>query len=524
MRRGGVPAVVALVAVAVAAGVLVVQSRGAERSVVDSNESGPVPSFEAFPEPVADADPPGPRAVEIPSRRSDDLVVTPEDDVAAIIASAPVGATIRFTSGTYRELEIEPKDDQTYIAEPGAVLNGSRVLTGFRREGAVWTLGGQVHGSPEAVEGNEWGFCDEDRPACVFPEELFVDGERLLRVPSERAVEPETWYFDYEGDRIIVGTDPTGRQVETSVARWAFHGESDRVEIRGFEIVQYASPGRQGSINPRRGGRIGPAGRSWTVVGNTFRNSHGWAVKMEDGMTLADNVIAGGGQGGVGGVAEGVLIEHNLIEGNCTAGFRCLGWEGGALKLSTSDATIRANVVRGNFGHGLHTDIDCVDVVIEANLVVDNQGAGIHHEISGRAAIRSNTVVGNGYRPDGERDAGIFVLSSSDVLVEDNVVERNANGIFLRQDHRTSEGLLERVVVRGNEVIMGAGAKSGFAFSERALFVDPSAAQIVFEANRYVLTEGVAEEQPFQADDDRLDVDGWRTSGRDVDGSFVVSG
>lgn len=520
MKRVVLPMVLALAVVSVALIGLVLSGRGPERAVVAPQvQAAPAVTFAPR---VGPAESPGPRA-ESESVTAQpvivDLVVEPSDDVLALIRSMPSGATIKFGAGTYRELEIEPKDDQTFVGEPGAVLNGSRVLTGFEREGGVWTVDGQDHGSPQAVQDEEWGFCDDDRPSCVFPEDLFVDGVPLRRADQARDVGPGTWFFDYDRDSVTIGDDPTGRLVEVSAARWAFHGSADRVEIRGFEIAQYATPGRQGAINPRVG-RIGPAGRSWIVRNNQIRHAHGWGIKVENGMVISDNVIVGGGQGGIGGVGDGMLIEHNLIEGNCIAGYRCFGWEGGGMKLSSSETTIRGNVVAANLGHGIHTDIDCVDVIIEDNLVTDNQGVGIDHEISGRAVIRTNTVLRNGFRPDGGTEAGIYVLSSSDVLVEGNVVEGNGDGIFLRQDRRTSEGLLERVTVRGNHIQMDGGAKTGFAFSARAFSASPAAAGIVFEDNTYVLDSADREDPPFQADDARLEIDGWQAAGYDVTGVF----
>ncbi len=86
--------------------------------------------------------------------------MTPGQDVAAIVAAAPKGSTIRFRPGVYRMLELAPKDDVRLIGDPGAVLKGSKVLAGWNASGSLWYVGGQTQGSPAPTQGEEWGYCD----------------------------------------------------------------------------------------------------------------------------------------------------------------------------------------------------------------------------------------------------------------------------------------------------------------------------------------------------------------------------
>ena len=51
----------------------------------------------------------------------------------------------------------------------GTVLNGSRLLTDFSREGRYWVASGQTQ------HGRKHGECVSAAPACNLPEGVFID-------------------------------------------------------------------------------------------------------------------------------------------------------------------------------------------------------------------------------------------------------------------------------------------------------------------------------------------------------------
>jgi trimeric autotransporter adhesin len=448
------------------------------------------------------------------------IEVTAQDDVVAIVEGAEEGSYFRFLPGEYRGVVIEPKDGMTFVADPGVTLIGSSLVEGFVAADAGWVAVAPASARTDPVQGEEWGYCDDDRPACVFPEDLFVDDAALIRVISEDEVGPGRWFFDMAAGRIVMGDDPAGHRVELSHAPYAFHGQADGITIAGFTIERYATPGRQGAINPRVG-RLDGAGIDWIVADNVIRWSHGWAVKLEDGMAVTGNRLEFNGQGGIGGVAENVVVSGNRVTGNCTAGFRCFGWEGGGMKLHVDDAIVSGNLVDANLGHGIHTDMGCERVVIDSNVVVDNQGAGIHHEISGEAIISGNVVTGNGFAPDRPAEPGILVLSSSDTEVVDNVVDDNALGIVLRQDERVTDGILRDVGVHRNSVRTDTGPAMVLGGSPGDGFQGEWATGIVFDSNNYVFGPNV--ESPFRWEGIPVDVEAWQAAGNDPGGRFVFS-
>ena len=462
------------------------------------------------------SDDPGPRNIVRTPEKSSDVIVHPGDDVEAVVDGAAPGATIRFRPGVYRMMELAPKAGMSMIADAGVVLKGSKILGDDETwvvDGTRWYVTGQTHGAAGAVEGEEWGYCDFDRPACVFPEDVFFDGEPLRRVSSLGAVITGTWYFDYGADRIYVGQNPNGHTVETSVMSWAFHGNADSVRIEGFTLEQYATPGRQGVVNPRIG-RVGDNGVDWVVVGNTIRHGHAWGIKIEHGMVIADNTTEGNGQGGIGGVGNGVLVEHNLIDGNCQAGYRCLGWEGGAMKVDTDSMVISDNVVTQNLGHGIHPDIDSHDVVIDGNVVTDNDGAGIHYETSTSGVISNNVVERNGFKSDGTREPGILILDSSEVEVIGNRLEDNALGILLRQDDRTSRGIVGNISVSSNIVVAGAASRSGIG----TVTIDIGLLGPISFANN---TYSSVDDKPFTLNGTTMTPETWVAQGYDSNSTFT---
>ncbi|MDH5293215.1 MAG: hypothetical protein OEW91_05995, partial [Acidimicrobiia bacterium] len=212
----------------------------------------PVPSESTLPEAPdhrdPNLDPPG------------TMVVTPSDDLVSIVANAPDGSTIRFSEGLYRGVMIEVRAGMTFLGDEGAVLRGSVLIEGFVPEGDGWAAPAPVQPATEPEQGPEWGWCDDDRPACVFPEQVFMDDTTLLRVTSAAELGPGRWYLD--GTRVVVGDDPAGRDVEISSLPYAFWGDADGITVDGLVMERYATPGRQGVVNPRIG-RIGPAGLGW---------------------------------------------------------------------------------------------------------------------------------------------------------------------------------------------------------------------------------------------------------------------
>lgn len=385
----------------------------------------------------------------------------PGDDLAARARAAPASTAFCLSAGEYRMQAVRPKRGQQFYGEPGAVLNGSRRLTRFRREGGLWIAGGQTQqGFRHAGEE-----CLPDRPRCSHPEAVFVDDRPLTAVAKRSELRRGTFYFDYPADEIVLHDDPRGRKVEASVSPYAFLGGAPDVVIDGLTIEKYSSPIQAGAV----GSNV--ASRGWTVRGNVVRLNYGLGVTVGTDSRVLDNRIHDNGEMGIGCVGDDILIEDNEISGNGFFAGLDPFWEGGGGKC----ALTRRLVVRGNHTHhnnafGFWTDIDNIDTLYEGNRVEWNENGGLSHEISYAAVIRDNTFKGNGRAFDLWLWGGaIQIQNSQGVEVTGNEIEvvGGGNGIALIQQDR-GDGAFgpydtvgnhvhgNRIVVRGD-----AGGASG---------------------------------------------------------------
>ena len=449
-----------------------------------------------------------------------DVTIRPGDNIAAIVSAKPAGTSFYIKAGKYRMTSIRAKDRMKFVGERGAVLSGAKKLTQFTKSGGLWVASGQTQGSSNRFQGAEWGYCADGDGMCVFPEQLFIGNKLLRQVRTKAEVTAGKWYFDYANDKIWFADDPTGKTVETSVKANAIWGDADDVHIEGLKMERYASPGRQGVVNPRIG-RIGAAGKGWTVKNNVIRNSHAYGIKVESGFNIIGNNIHHMGQMGIGGGSiSNIMIRNNELAYNCIEGYKCFGFAGGALKLDeVTNVTMRGNYVHDNPGHGLHIDRWASNIVFEDNVVVDNLGNGIHYEISGSAIIRNNTVERNGFRDGGH--FGIMVLSSNNVEVYGNTVRHNRNGILGRQDSRVTWGKLTNLWVHDNTIVQNGSGRTGLAISGISDTSYLTSKNNKFNNNKYTFEYSNTSFQPFKWGTGTASVSTWKSKGMGSSSSYT---
>lgn len=440
------------------------------------------------------------------------MVITVSDDAASTLADHPAGTTFVFAEGTHRLVTLEPRDGDTFLGRSGAILSGAIELNGAELVDQLWVYDQQTQ------EGETRGECQDGYEGCIFPEQLFLDGEPLWQVTSLSEVEPGKWFFDYAADRIYLADDPTGRHVETSVSRFAFFGSAHDVTIRGLVIEKYANPAQRGAIH----GKADPGALStgWMIEENVIRLNHGAGIRLGREMVVRGNLVHHNGHLGMSGTGTGILVEDNEIAYNQTAGFQSFGWVGGGAKfIDTEDLRVIGNHVHHNDGHGLHTDHNNVNTLYEGNFVTDNSGVGISHEISYSATIRDNVIERNGFgRPQGVAGAGIMINTSSDVQVIGNTLRDNADGIAGQHQDRGSGGefgpwRLSNLLVEGNLVVLNEGETGVIAgVDSEAVFDDWNNR---FVDNTYELGSSVR----FLWDGASVDFPGWQEFGQDTAGS-----
>jgi hypothetical protein len=376
--------------------------------------------------------------------------IFPGDDWQAAVDANPEGTTFEIKAGLHRLAEVIPKDGNAFIGEPGALLNGAKLLTEFVLDGPYWVADAEL-----SYQGVVHGVCIEDYEGCSYPQDVFLDDAMLWQVTDLGQGGPGRWYFDYETNKVYLWDDPTAHKVELSTTEFAFYGTAKNVAIRGLIIEKYMTRAQGGAINARDES-TGALGENWLVEQNEIRLNHGAGIHLGPGMQVLNNYIHHNGQIGIrGGEGGGILIEGNEIAFNNIAGFESYWEAGGAKFLSTRDLVVRANYVHDNDGPGLWTDFDNVNALYEANNVEGNDGIGIQHEISYSAVIRNNVARDNGAGTyDWLWGAQIMISGSSDVEVYENIVvsPNGGQGIAVQQDSR-EEFRTRNVYVHHNEIV-----------------------------------------------------------------------
>src|SRR5262249_3899065 len=136
------------------------------------------------------------------------IAVEPGASIQAAVDRAGNSAAFCLKDGIHRLQVIRPKPGQSFHGEGQTCLNGSRLLTIFKRDGRYWVASGQQ------AFGRRHGECTKEAPACGLPEGFFIDDRPLTQVLSKDSVETGRFYFDRENGRLYFVDDPTGHKVE----------------------------------------------------------------------------------------------------------------------------------------------------------------------------------------------------------------------------------------------------------------------------------------------------------------------
>jgi parallel beta-helix repeat protein len=368
------------------------------------------------------------------------------------VAVHPRRTTFCLQGGVYRLTEpILPKTGDVFVGRPKTVINGSRLLTGWRSYGSrVWYVGGQ---GEDAV--TSYGTCTPSTyTGCRDANDVYYDDRALRRVTSLARVGPGTFYFDHARRRIYLGSDPKGHRVEVAVTKFAWQGigiGAYDVAVKGVTVEKFASDLQHGAVH---------GGRGWVVDGVEARLNHG--AGMDGATTMRRSYVHDNGQAGLGGSGP-ATVKHNEIAWNNYARV-CPCWEAGGAKWANgSNVTVTGNYVHDNRGPGLWTDGSESHVTIARNRVERNSDVGILIEISYDATVASNVVRGNATVRRGWCQAGgIVVAESPRVQIFGNTVSRNGDGICLTQQDRGTDPVrgphrLEDVDVHDNTVVMTTG-------------------------------------------------------------------
>ena len=116
----------------------------------------------------------------------------------------PPGTTYCIAPGVHRLTRpLVPQDGDALVGQRGAVLNGSKVLSGWRAVPRGWSTSAFLPPEPSRE-----GECLPEQPLCTVAEDVFIDGRPLARAASLDDVAAGTFYADYTTNIITIGTEP----------------------------------------------------------------------------------------------------------------------------------------------------------------------------------------------------------------------------------------------------------------------------------------------------------------------------
>ncbi len=104
-------------------------------------------------------------------------------------------------------------------------LDGSSTVGSWTQQGSHWVHAGwtaqfdSTAGYTTTIATNTspgWQWLNPAYPMAAHPDQVFVDDSPLRQVASESLVVAGTFYADYAGHRLVIGSDPAGKQVRAS--------------------------------------------------------------------------------------------------------------------------------------------------------------------------------------------------------------------------------------------------------------------------------------------------------------------
>jgi hypothetical protein len=246
--------------------------------------------------------------------------ITPGANIRGVVARAAQGASFCLQAGEYRMQSVQPKKGQKFYGQANAVLNGSRLITVFTRDGRFWVANNQTQEGYRHAGEN----CLADRPRCDRPEAFYINDRPLLAVAGKAQVTAGKFYFDYAANKIYFLDNPTGKKVEASVSPYAFVGGQPGVVIQDLTVEKYSSPIQHGAIG------YNVPGEDWILRNNTVRLNYGAGVTVGSNSQVLGNFIHDNGELGIGCNGDDILIQGNRIARNGFFSGLDPSWEGGA--------------------------------------------------------------------------------------------------------------------------------------------------------------------------------------------------
>ena len=374
------------------------------------------------------------------SRRGDDgsrgSRRAPLRTIAEALDRAQDGSTVVIHAGVYREsIEVEGVTDVTLRAAPRAAvwLDGSRPVRQWSQASGTWVATGwtaEFDSSPTYTWGEEdndapgWQFVDPAHPMAAHPDQVWIDDVPQEQVGSLAEVGPGRFFVDEEGDRLHLGSDPTGRDVRASVLAKGLSVRAAGTRVRGIGVRRFAN-----SV-PHMGAVTVEAPDVRLVDVAIEENATGGLHVMQPRVRLERVRLVDNGMMGLSATgADHLRIDGLQAIGNNRERFRTSPAAGGAKIGRSRDVGVRNSVLRDNLGTGLWFDESVLGISVLGSRLTDNAVHGLSLELSGAVLVAGNVIADNGGN-------GIKVNDTSDVAIWNNTLAGNHREVNIVQDDR----------------------------------------------------------------------------------------
>lgn len=354
---------------------------------------------------------------------------SPLRTASAAVAKAPSGGTIVLRSGTYHEQVTVPNAKKLTIQNyPGEAVwfDGSVPVTSWTKSGSTWVSSGWKAKFDSSMGGDSTFKARfiKNNPMAADPDQVFVNGGQLKQVASASAVVAGTFAVDDAGGRLIIGTDPAGKDVRASDLGQAFSISGAGSVLQGIGVRRYATTYQQfGAV---RVSNVGGTVRHVVMTDNAMAG-----LSLSNSNKVIDHVVStNNGMLGIGGTQDdNSVIQNSVINGNNTQDFKDAPVSGGIKLTRSRGITVSNSEVKNNQSAGIWFDASCYNIKVVGNDAQYNRSSQIELEVSDTGIVANNTAFGG--------TTGILIYDTGNVKIYNNEVGNSSTfGITLQQDAR----------------------------------------------------------------------------------------
>ncbi|WP_208740691.1 right-handed parallel beta-helix repeat-containing protein [Arthrobacter agilis] len=360
----------------------------------------------------------------------------PLKTIKAAISQARSGQTVVLRGGTYPEAVKIPTTKQITLQafpQEEVWLDGSVPVFDFEQDGPAFVADGwtaEFDASPTYSWGNEdgttpgWTFVDPAYPMASHPDQVWIDGTAQRQVGSLGELGADSFYVDYDGNRLFLGSDPAGKDVRASSLAKAISIQSEGSAVKGIGVRRFSPSVPHMAAVTLESSDIAVENVIIEQTSTTGLAVSGTNARLEN-ITLTQNGMLGASAT----YADGLSATNLDVTDNNTEGFNHSPAAGGVKIGRTRTVHIRDSNFSANNGTGLWFDESSFDLTVSGNEIVGNSGHGLSVEISARVVVADNVVAEN-------TGHGLKINNTSDVEVWNNSFISNGRPINIVQDAR----------------------------------------------------------------------------------------